>query len=460
MRVKKYKRVKRPKVHAGYPDGLAERANGDDAADAGLLCVGSEVTDRPEESDSNEADQQLPLEIDDLTRERGRKGPTGEKTRNSSSSRGDSSSRRSRALVWPEQQQQQTTTTTTKKSGNQSTSDDDDNNDMQVQVQVQVVGAEGKVDGPDAAPSPADGSSHSNAKDLGESPGGATPRTSRCSEVEANEEATGPTALKGDGDDEDEYEEYEDDELEDSNDDSSSGVTLASGGGSLWFKAERMFIFLQLLALALDVDGAAWPPLFTRMWSWVWLTHQYLRWPVLILLRRVGREFSLTFGDAELELWFFRDVIGYGVEISAAVAALFVMFFVMQMPDYTSHKPKAAWQRSFLTHWFRRTLPRYVFNLVLSYAAFAALTHYGDRIFPPDVVTAVIVVGGTLLTLSWLAVVALSLMVHINVRIATKHDAEYSFMIAMVSGQKGGGRVVDGAGVETNPHAPIPLEQV
>lgn len=441
MRVKKYKRVKRPKIHAGFPGGSVEKASSDDAGDAGLLSVKSQVADRPEESDSNagegqEIERQLPIAIADHQRQRGKKEPPGKRPSNCSSRR--DSSRRSVALVWPEDsteadkelalssavEKQQTAT----KSGNQSTSDDD-NNDMQVQTER----AEGQADRKDAAPSPAGGSSSN--KDADEPRHAAAPRTSRCSGVEENKnaDATGFVVLKGDDDDEDEYEDYDDDGLEDNNDD--NGTALASGGGSLWFKAERIFIFLQLLALTLEVDGAAWPPLFTRMWSWVWLTNQYLRWPVLILLRRVGREFSLTFGDAELELWFFRDVIGYGVELSAATVALFVMFFVLQMPDYTSHKPKAAWQRSFLTHWFRRTLPRYVLNLALSYAAFAALTHYGDTFFPPDVVTAVIVVGGTLLTLSWLAVVMLSLVVHINVRRATKHDAEYSFMIAMVSGQ-------------------------
>lgn len=442
MRVKKYKRVKRPKVHAGFPSGSAEKPSGDDAGDAGLLSVGSEVTDRPEESDSNagegqETEQQLLLETaDHKKRERGKKGLPGKRPSNGSS-RGGSSRRNSSALVWPEDsriagkdaalsssmEQEQTA-----KSGNQSTSDDG-HNDMQVQVA-------GTVDGEDAASSPIDGSINSNAKDNDGPPGTATPRTSRCSEVEANADASGTIPLlKGDGDDEDECEEYEDDELEDSNDD--GGTTLTSGRGSLWFKAERIFIFLQLLALVLDVDGAAWPPLFTWMWSWVWLTNQYLRWPLLILLRRVGHGFSLTFGDAKLELWFFRDVIGYGVEVSAFAGAFFVLFFVLQMPDYTSHKANAAWQRSFLTHWFRRTLPRYVFNLALSFAAFAALTYYGDKFFPPDVVTAVIVIGGTLLTVYWLTVVVLSFLIHITLRVATKHDAEYSFMIAMVSSKRG-----------------------
>ncbi|CAM9215524.1 unnamed protein product, partial [Ectocarpus sp. 13 AM-2016] len=276
--------------------------------------------------------------------------------------------------------------------------------------------------------SPADENKSTDDSDNRHQDAGATPRTSRCSEEEPNDKTD---KNRGDGSDEgenEEYEEYEEDEVEE---DDNGKKTLRSAGGSLWFKAERIVITLQLLALALDVYGAPWPPLFVRMWSWVWLTNQYLRWPALVLLRRVGREFSLTFGEAQLDLWFFRDVIGYGVEVCAASVAVFVLFFVLQMPDYTSSKPKAAWRRSFLTHWFRRTLPRYLLNLGLCYVAFAGVTYFGEVFFPPDVVKAVIVVGGTLLTVSWIFVVLLSLLVHVNVRMATKHDAEYSFMIAM-----------------------------
>lgn len=204
-------------------------------------------------------------------------------------------------------------------------------------------------------------------------------------------------------------------------------------GGTLWFKAERVAIFLQLLALTIDMDGSEWPPLFSRMWGWVWLTTAYMRWPVSILLRRVGRGFSLSFGEEQLDLWFFRDVVGYGVEICAATVGAFVLFFVLQMPDYTSRTPKEAWKLSFLTHWLRRTFPSYLLKLCLSYGVFFGLTFYGAYFLPAEVITAVVVVGGTLLTLSWLFVVLLSFSVHVKVRLATKHDAEYSFMIAMVS---------------------------
>lgn len=426
MRVKKYKRVKRPRIHVELPGGSAE--------DGGEHLPGSSkrtkpdgaefAADRPEESDNNNTGEGQdggdlqPENSDDCNTEAATKKRQG--NRESRGNGGHES-----ALVWPEESKATDTETVsslsmqrrhqTSKSGNQSFSDGDN-------CPIQAPVAEGRqLDGKAAVNPPPAETSDSNAKD--DQPRvDATPRTSRCSEGDGDD-------LNGcgeeDGDEYEEYEEYEDDE--------DDGEILTSVGGSLWFKAERMVIFLQLLALALDVDGAAWPPLFTRTWGWVWVTNQYLRWPLLVLLRRVGGEFSLTFGDAELELWFFRDVVGYGVEICAGVVAVFVLFFVLQMPDYTSEKPKNAWRRSFLTHWFRRTLPKYVVNLGLSYLAFAALTHYGDRFFPPDVVTAVIVVGGTLLTVSWLFVVVLSLLVHLHIRIATKHDAEYSFMIAMVS---------------------------
>lgn len=213
--------------------------------------------------------------------------------------------------------------------------------------------------------------------------------------------------------------------------DSTSASRL--GAGSLWFKAERVACFLQLLSLGLGVEGAAWPPLFSSMWGWTWFTTEYLRWPLLALLQRVGRAFSLTFGEAEHDLWVFRDVVGYGVEVCVAGLVVFVLFFVLQMPDYTSHKPQAAWKRRFLTHWFRSSLPRYVLNLCLAHGCFAALVIYGASIFPDDVVTAVTVVGSTVVTVAWFLVVGFSFSVHVNLRLATKHDAEYSFMIAMVS---------------------------
>lgn len=434
MRVKKYKRVQRPKVHAELPGESAEDegehlGNGDTTSTdgAGMVSVGSEfATDRPEESDNTTGERR---DGEDLLLDNNGGRVTAAAKKRPSNGKGRVNGGRESALVWPEDskaidkdtslslstQKQQAA-----KSGNQSCSDSDNTS------RIQAPMAEGRqVDGNQPTAEGSDG----NTKDDDQPRVDATPRTSRCSEVDGGPTGTDLTGC-GDEDGGDESEEYEDDELEEDNDDAE---TLTSVGGSLWFKAERMVIFLQLLALALDVHGAAWPPLFTRMWGWVWVTNQYLRWPLLLLLRRVGGEFSLTFGDAELELWFFRDVIGYCVEICAGAVAVFVLFFVLQMPDYTSEKPKNAWRRSFLTHWFQRTLPKYVLKLVLSYLAFAALTHYGDRFFPPDVVTAVIVVGGSLLTVSWLFVVVLSLLVHLNLRMATKHDAEYSFMIAMVS---------------------------
>lgn len=211
-----------------------------------------------------------------------------------------------------------------------------------------------------------------------------------------------------------------------------SANVSALGPGSLLFKAERVACFLQLLSLGLDVEGAAWPPLFSSMWGWTWFTTEYLRWPLLALLQRVGRALSLTFGEAEHDLRVFHDVVGYGAEVCVAGVAVFVLFFVLQVPDYTSHKPRATWKRRFLTHWFRSSLPRYIFNLSLAHGCFAALVIYGASILPGEVVTAVAVVGGTVVTVAWFLVVAFSFFVHVTLRMATKHDEEYSFMIAMV----------------------------
>ena len=434
MRVKKYKRVKRPKIHAELPGESAEDEGelldtGDttSADGAGIVSAGGKfAVDRPEESDNNTGEGQdgggLLLENNDgCVAAAATTRPSNGKSRG-----GDGCES---TLVWPEDSK------ATEKSGNQSCSDGDTNH-----TQAPMAEGRRRVGGHTPA---TEGSDH-NTKDDDQPRVDSTPRTNRCSEVDEDPTGADPYGC-GDENGGDESEECEDDEIEDGD----NADALTSVGGSLWFKAERMIIFLQLLALALDVHGAAWPPLFTRMWGWVWVTNQYIRWPLLLLLRRVGGEFSLTFGDAELELWFFRDVIGYGVEICAGAVALFVLFFVLQMPDYTSEKPKNAWRRSFLTHWFRRTLPKYIFKLALSYLAFAALTHYGDRFFPPDVVTAVIVVGGSLLTVCWLFVVVLSLLVHLNLRMATKHDAEYSFMIAMVSMCTAPGEQGDGGGVHT-----------
>lgn len=465
--MKKYKRVRRPKIHVELPQGSGQ-AKGDvsNGEDVGLLLAASELgTERPKESENNasegqEACHHLHVQRAHHDRDGGATTGThntgGQKERREKRSSGTNGpigeslgdcDRRRGTLIRPEE----TTTTDVqavrdkppqpqhqKKSRNQSVSDDDSN-----EIQVQPM-AENEGYGEGGVASLADENKSTDESASRHQDAGATPRTSRCSEEEPN--AAGGCKNSNDDkktdknrdDDKDEgeneeYEEYEEYEIEDDED---GDETLTSGGGSLWFKAERIVITLQFLALALDVYGAPWPPLFVRMWSWVWLTNQYLRWPALVLLRRVGREFSLTFGDAQLELWFFRDVIGYGVEVCAASVAVFVLFFVLQMPDYTSSKPKAAWRRSFLTHWFRRTLPKYLLNLGLCYVAFVGVTYFGEVFFPPDVVKAVIVVGGTLLTVSWILVVLLSLLVHVNVRMATKHDAEYSFMIAIVSGSR------------------------
>lgn len=455
MRVKKYKRVKRPSVHVELPEVV------DDEQDAGGIARISVALDRPEESDNTAkgADEHPPKNVSGKTkRVRGNKpeeesyssvhsgGSTASANGHAATTHGDHLAdagstkasrdravRRSSALVWPENlppADEAAFLRIQTKSGNQTTSEDD----MPV--------ADSMANGPAAGPSSEDNG--------GKSQENQTPRTTACSDVASltpsgidlgntkNGTNLGDATLNLE-DEEDEYEEYDEHgsgQDEDSANGNTNNARVLESGGSLCFKAERVAIFLQLLALALDVDGAAWPPLFVEMWSWTWFTTDYLRWPLLVLLRRVARGFSLTFGDDELDLWFFRDVVGYGIEICAAIVAVFVLFFVLQMPDYTGHKAKTAWRRSFLTHWFRLTVPRYLFNLCFCYGAFAALAYYGSDFFQPDVVAAVIVVGGTLLTVSWLFVVLLSFAVHLHIRVATKHDAEYSFMIAMVSWRK------------------------
>lgn len=495
MRVKKYKRVKRPRIHVELPGDPAkkwesvngssitcEETNGDrNERDSDKLLLGDEEAARcPEESDNNDGGGQeiermsliqKPENLDDVANVAARSMPGEKQSKRrkipSSGSAGEDSGRGS-ALVCPDestvfnggklspftlrQQQQdppqlppQDQPRQLEKSGNQSVSDENDDDVHGQKAQPQNEQGEGTARGP------GDGNSDGGDVNSGDPRDTIASKVSRCSGARLDADAApspdgnddhsksvmtkaSSNKLQNDDSDDDEDEEYENNAFRGA--DGDDPLTNGGKGGSLWFKVERLVVFLQLLALALDVDGAAWPPLFLRMWSWVWLSNQYLRWPLLILLRRVGREFSMSFGEAELDLWFFRDVIGYGVELCSAAVVLFVLFFVLQMPDYTSHKPKAAWRRSFLTHWFRRTLPWYMVNLVVTFVLFAVLTHYGDAFFPPDVITAVIVVGGTLLTVSWLLVVLLSLLVHVVVRIATKHDAEYSFMIAMVSGSR------------------------
>lgn len=423
MRVKKYKRVKRPKIYVELPGSV-----GDDEGTGGKAGVSVVVTpDHPEVSDNaaTKGDDEIQEASESISGE----GPVL-----------SDSSAAAAALPKPH---------LTLQHGNAPIFSEES---MSAHEKAALPSASGKnvnekisyydlriEDVPDTAvaagPANEDGRPH-------ESP---TPRTIACSDVASLTpsaadlgDENGGASVEGAAmvleDEEDEYEEYDEFDMEE--DDASKshedGKVLARGG-SLWFKAERVVCFLQFLALAADVDGASWPPLFSRMWRWTWFTNDYMRWPLIVLLRRVGRGFALTFGDADLELWFFRDVVGYGVEICAVMVAVFALFFVLAMPDYTSLKPKAAWKRSFLTHWFRRTLPLYVFNLALCYAVFVALASYGGQFFPPDVVTAVIVVGGTLVTVSWLLLVLLSFAVHVSLRMATKHDAEYSFMIAMVS---------------------------
>lgn len=454
MRVKKYKRVKRPKVHVGLP-GPGE--DGHDA-DAEHETTGLPVaTRRPEESDSNvegESEHLQENEGSDIVDSENTKKPRRSSTTaaaaaaNNNNNSVNSVARVSDEAIFegstPPAANDCVTPSAEQKKGNQSVSDTDTQT-VEELAAVATATATALTTGvpadiydsttprDDPAPRTTAGSSaasptlpgvnlDSSSDDRNNSDGRGGAAWTLTASKEPEE--------KDDGDDDNADAEHDGGGGDDSST-ATNGNTLASRG-SIWFKAERVTIFVQLLALALDVDGAGWPPLFVKMWGWTWFTTEYLRWPLLVLVREVGSGLSLSLGSEELGLWFFRDVVGYGVEISAVTVAVFVLFFVLQMPDYTSHKPKERWQRGFLTHWFQLTLSWYLFNLCLCYGVFAALAYYGSVIFPPDVITAVIVVGGTLLTVSWLFVVLLSFLIHLYFRSATKHGAEFSFMIAMV----------------------------
>lgn len=203
------------------------------------------------------------------------------------------------------------------------------------------------------------------------------------------------------------------------------------GRGSLWFKTERILCFLQFLAISLDVDGAAWPSLFTRTWGWTRYALDYLRRPMVALLHRVGSEFTLAFGNARRDLWFFRDIVGYGAEVYAAVTALFFLFFALQIPDYTTHEPQAAWNHRFKSHWIRSSLRDQTVKLCLCYACLTSLNLFGFNGFP-TLVKATTVVLGTAVTLWWFIVVVLSFLLHLKMRSATNDGGDFSIVIVMV----------------------------
>ena len=457
MRVKKYKRVKRPKVHVGLP-GPGEDGHDADAKTTGLPAA----VCRPEESDSNVERESEHLQenkgssIVECRSAKKTSRPSTIAAANINSGKPNetagpriapvnSAARVSDEAIFeasiPPTANDCVTPSAEQKKGNQSVSDTDTQAvDEVVAVAAAIAPAAGgpadiyasRTPRDDPAPATTAGydvasptlpgvnlESSSDDRNNSDGRGGA-------------DWALAPSKKPEEKNGDDDANADQDGSGGEDHSTATDGNTPASGG-SIWFKTERVAIFVQLLALALDVDGAGWPPLFVKMWGWTWFTTEYLRWPLLVLVREVGSGLSLSLGSEDLGLWFFRDVVGYGVEISAVTVAVFVLFFVLQMPDYTSHKPKEKWQRGFLTHWFRLTLSWYWFNLCLCYGVFAALAYYGSVIFPPDVITAVIVVGGTLLTVSWLFVVLLSFSIHLYFRSATKHGAEFSFMIAMVS---------------------------
>lgn len=213
--------------------------------------------------------------------------------------------------------------------------------------------------------------------------------------------------------------------IDDLHRDTSKNSTLASGGSGC-FKAERVICFLQLLALALDADSASWPPIFAKTWGWTWLTTGYIRWPILVLLQPIGRSLSL-------DLWFSTDMVGYAVEVYTTAIVAFILFFVLEIPDYNNPKSVAAWKRYILTQWLRHTLPRYVLNLFLCYVVCIPLGYLGSAFFPGEAIKGVVVGCNTILTASWLCLVMLSFAIHVTLRVATKHNFEYSFGTALVS---------------------------
>ena len=386
MRVKKYKRVKRPRVHVGLP-GRGE--GGHDAEDeiTGLpvaIC-------RPEESDSNVEGETEHLQdnegssIVENKSAKNSKRPSTAAAENISGKQietaglsvaGAANSETSvidEAIIeGPMPTANECVTPSAE--GNQSVSDADTQALEDMAVPTAIVPAVGtSVDIYDSRtprddPVPRTTASNVSSPTLHgvnlDSSDGRDNDDRRGGAAWTLTASTKPDD-KG-GDDNDDADAVQDGGDGDDSNTATGGNTLASGG-SLLFKAERVTIFVQLLALALDVDGAGWPPLFVQTWSWTWFTTEYLRWPLLVLVRQVGSGLSLSLGSEELGLWFFRDVVGYGVEISAVTVAVFVLFFVLQMPDYTSHEPHEKWQRSFLTHWFRLTLSWYLLNLCLCY---------------------------------------------------------------------------------------------
>lgn len=271
-------------------------------------------------------------------------------------------------------------------------------------------------------------------KDAGEPLDSPTPRTIACSDIESfgpslNEEEGGEyeTCVLSSSELGESY--YHHKACEDVN----NGIATLLGRGSLWFKVERILCFLQLLALTLDVDGAMWPSLFSVTWGWTRYAMECLRWPTFNLMHYVRHTFALTFGIIVQDLGTFRDIIGYGVEICAVGLATLVLFFVLRVSDYTSHKSQVEWKLRFLTHWLRLTLPQHIVTLCISYGSFACWMAFGSQLVSVDTVDAVTVIGVTMITVLWFSMLLFSLFVHLKTKLATKHDAEYSFTSAMVS---------------------------
>jgi hypothetical protein len=60
-------------------------------------------------------------------------------------------------------------------------------------------------------------------------------------------------------------------------------AVVSRGSGSLWFKVERVFSFLQMLWLLLQVPVDPWPATFVHAWSWCAVCTEFMRRCVCVL---------------------------------------------------------------------------------------------------------------------------------------------------------------------------------
>ncbi|CAM9742340.1 unnamed protein product [Chrysoparadoxa australica] len=204
------------------------------------------------------------------------------------------------------------------------------------------------------------------------------------------------------------------------------------GKGGLWFKIERMVVFLQLLALMLEVPVVTWPPFFRKCWSFTHFSLSFMRAPVLWLIGYCGEKFDVTLPNGR-QLLHYESIIGYMVELLWACAAAFVIFFLLQMPDYTSKAQRLEWERQFIHSWFLRSFVPMLFRLCLLLTCCYGLVTYGSLFFPEGVGDAAGLISFASLVLVWALLVVLSFVVRTALVEATKRDAEFSFMITIKS---------------------------